>query len=175
MLILGTEKWDNGIAQVWGSFCRSLLDPEPRRSDYSHLLCNPKGCKKGLRRWPESLSHIFSLLAFILFRIHSKIIRKKYILNSNLYKSCQKTHAPGSYWFQTKKPGHSCHSHSAGHPTHLSSILVLALSSFAKIWGSWVSSSQAEPQPRTRARSFPVPRGSTPSWHWWKTVGKTCP
>ena len=47
--------------------------------------------------------------------------------------------------------------------THRSSILVLALSSFSKICGSWVSSSQAEPQPSTRARSFPVPRGSTPS------------
>lgn len=49
--------------------------------------------------------------------------------------------------------------------THLSSILVLALSNFSKICGSWVSSSQAEPQPKTRARSFPVPKGSTPSWH----------
>lgn len=49
--------------------------------------------------------------------------------------------------------------------THLSSILVLALSSFSRICGSWVSSSQADPQPNTRARSFPVPKGSTPSWH----------
>lgn len=49
--------------------------------------------------------------------------------------------------------------------THLSSILVLALSNFSRICGSWVSSSQAEPQPKTRARSFPVPKGSTPSWH----------
>lgn len=48
-------------------------------------------------------------------------------------------------------------------PTHLSSILVLALSSFSRICGSWVSSSQAEPQPSTRARSFPVPSGNTPS------------
>lgn len=49
--------------------------------------------------------------------------------------------------------------------THLSSILVLALSSFSRICGSWVSSSHADPQPNTRARSFPVPKGSTPSWH----------
>lgn len=49
--------------------------------------------------------------------------------------------------------------------THLSSILVLALSSFSRICGSWVSSSQADPQPNTRARSLPVPKGSTPSWH----------
>lgn len=49
--------------------------------------------------------------------------------------------------------------------SYLSSILVLALSSFSSIWGSCASSSQAEPQPRTRARSFPVPRGRTPSWH----------
>jgi len=48
---------------------------------------------------------------------------------------------------------------------HLSNILVLALSSFSRICGSWVSSSQADPQPNTRARSFPVPSGSTPSWH----------
>lgn len=49
---------------------------------------------------------------------------------------------------------------------HLSSILVLARSSFSRISGSWASSSQAEPQPKTRARSLPVPRGRTPSWHW---------
>lgn len=55
--------------------------------------------------------------------------------------------------------------------THLSSILVLALSSFSRIWGSWVSSSQADPHPSTRARSFPVPRGSTPNWHYTKREG----
>lgn len=49
--------------------------------------------------------------------------------------------------------------------SHLSNILVVALSSFSRIWSSWASSSHRPPQPRTRARSFPVPRGSTPSWH----------
>jgi hypothetical protein len=62
-----------------------------------------------------------------------------------------------------KASQNSFYSYGPDCPTHLSSILVLALSNFAKIWGSWVSSSQAEPQPSTRARSFPVPRGSTPS------------
>lgn len=47
-----------------------------------------------------------------------------------------------------------------------SSILVLALSNFSRIWGSWVSSSHDGPQPSTRARSLPVPKGNTPSWHW---------
>lgn len=47
-----------------------------------------------------------------------------------------------------------------------SSILVLALSNFSRIWGSCVSSSHDGPQPSTRARSLPVPKGNTPSWHW---------
>lgn len=48
---------------------------------------------------------------------------------------------------------------------HRSSILVVALSSFSRICSSCASSSQRPPQPSTRARSFPVPSGSTPSWH----------
>jgi len=54
-------------------------------------------------------------------------------------------------------------------PVYLSNIFVLARSSFSKICGSCVSSSQDPPQPRTRARSFPVPRGNTPNWHWKTT------
>lgn len=59
---------------------------------------------------------------------------------------------------------------------------MLARSNFSKIWGSCVSSSQDPPQPRTRARSFPVPRGNTPNWHWnttqeqnyyWKLDGES--
>ena len=57
-------------------------------------------------------------------------------------------------------------------PSYLSSILVLARSSFSRIVGSWASSSQAVPQPRTRARSLPVPRGSTPIWHWLGQIKK---
>lgn len=53
----------------------------------------------------------------------------------------------------------------SGTQTDLSSILVLALSSFSRICGNCVSSSHAEPHPKTLARSFPVPSGSTPSWH----------
>lgn len=52
-----------------------------------------------------------------------------------------------------------------------SNILVLALSSFSRIWGSWVSSSHDGPQPSTRARSLPVPKGNTPSWHWKAGTG----
>lgn len=48
---------------------------------------------------------------------------------------------------------------------HRSSILVVALSSFSRICSSWVSSSHRLPQPSTRAKSLPVPRGSTPNWH----------
>lgn len=53
------------------------------------------------------------------------------------------------------------------HSSYLSSILVVARSYFSRMWGKCVSSSQAEPHPSTRARSFPVPRGSTPIWHWF--------
>lgn len=49
--------------------------------------------------------------------------------------------------------------------SHRSSILVVARSSFSRICSSCASSSQRPPQPSTRARSFPVPSGSTPSWH----------
>lgn len=43
-----------------------------------------------------------------------------------------------------------------------SSIFVVALSNDSSSFGSMLSSSSTEPQPRTRARSFPVPNGSTP-------------
>lgn len=48
---------------------------------------------------------------------------------------------------------------------HLSSIFVLAFSYFSRSCGRWASSSQEEPHPRTRARSLPVPRGNTATWH----------
>lgn len=49
--------------------------------------------------------------------------------------------------------------------THLSSILVDAFSYFSSSCGIWVSSSHELPQPKTRARSLPVPSGRTPTWH----------
>lgn len=49
---------------------------------------------------------------------------------------------------------------------YLSSIFICECSSFSRIAGSCVSSSKAEPQPNTRARSLPVPNGNTPIWHW---------
>lgn len=52
--------------------------------------------------------------------------------------------------------------------TYLSNILIWECSNFSSITGSWVSASKVEPHPRTRARSFPVPKGSTPIWHWKK-------
>lgn len=48
---------------------------------------------------------------------------------------------------------------------HRSSIFVPAFSYFSNNWGKWASSSQEDPQPNTRARSFPVPNGRTPTWH----------
>lgn len=55
---------------------------------------------------------------------------------------------------------------------HRSSIFVPAFSYFSNSWGKCVSSSHDAPQPNTRAKSFPVPKGSTPTWHcfykFWK-------
>ena len=49
--------------------------------------------------------------------------------------------------------------------SYLSSILVLDFSQRSSSCGRCASSSQELPQPSTRARSFPVPRGSTAIWH----------
>ena len=49
---------------------------------------------------------------------------------------------------------------------HLSSILVVALSNDSNNLGSWLSSSRTAPQPKTLARSLPVPNGKTPIWHF---------
>lgn len=50
-----------------------------------------------------------------------------------------------------------------------SSIFVDAFSYRSSSWGRCASSSHAEPQPSTRAKSLPVPRGSTAIWHcFWK-------
>lgn len=46
--------------------------------------------------------------------------------------------------------------------TYLSNILICECSNFSSITGSCVSASKVDPHPRTRARSFPVPKGSTP-------------
>ena len=51
-----------------------------------------------------------------------------------------------------------------------SSILICACSMRSKMAGSCVSSSKAEPQPSTRAKSLPVPRGRTPIWHYDATT-----
>lgn len=164
--------WDNGVAQVMKTVLQIITRPWTK----TVKLQSPSLQPWRMQEWPqkmtwEGLRHVLSLFSFILFYLIKSHQKNKYMLKSNLYKSRQKTH--GSHWSQSKMPCQAA-IHSPSCPTHLSSILVLALSSFARIWGSWVSSSQAEPQPRTRARSFPVPRGSTPSWHWWKTVRETC-
>ncbi len=52
--------------------------------------------------------------------------------------------------------------------THLSSMLICACSILSITCGSWASSSNAAPQPSTRAKSLPVPRGRIPTWHWNK-------
>lgn len=46
---------------------------------------------------------------------------------------------------------------------YLSKILVLARSYLSNICGKWASSSQDAPQPNTLAKSFPVPKGNTPT------------
>lgn len=48
---------------------------------------------------------------------------------------------------------------------HRSNIFVPAFSYFSNNWGKCVSSSHDDPQPNTRAKSFPVPKGNTPIWH----------
>jgi len=47
----------------------------------------------------------------------------------------------------------------------LSSILIWACSSCSMTSCNWDSSSNLAPQPSTRDRSLPVPRGRTPTWH----------
>lgn len=48
---------------------------------------------------------------------------------------------------------------------YLSKIFGLARSYRSKSWGKWASSSHDAPQPRTLAKSFPVPSGKTPTSH----------
>ena len=55
-----------------------------------------------------------------------------------------------------------------------SSILVVARSNDSSSFGSWLSSSRTAPQPSTRAKSFPVPKGSTPIWHFKTKRGMIC-
>lgn len=165
--------WDNGVAQVMKMVLQIITRPWTK----TVKLQSPSLQSWRMQGWPQKMTWkvwgMFCLCFLLSFFIWSKAIRKINICSSPTCIS----HARRPmvlHWSQSKMPCQAA-IHSPSCSTHLSSILVLALSSFARIWGSWVSSSQAEPQPRTRARSFPVPRGSTPSWHWWKTVRETCP